>query len=54
MRVAVKQAKGVPIQAKLLITHDTFSYHRITALVMIDLDGLKHINDTYGHEFGDK
>lgn len=27
---------------------------KIAALVMIDLDGLKHINDTYGHEFGDK
>lgn len=27
---------------------------KIAALVMIDLDGLKHVNDTYGHEFGDK
>lgn len=26
----------------------------IAALVMIDLDGLKHVNDTYGHEYGDK
>lgn len=27
---------------------------KIAALVMIDLDGLKQVNDTYGHEFGDK
>lgn len=27
---------------------------KVAALVMIDLDGLKHVNDTYGHEFGDK
>ena len=27
---------------------------KIAALVMIDLDGLKHVNDTYGHEYGDK
>nr|WP_296189698.1 diguanylate cyclase [uncultured Anaerobutyricum sp.] len=27
---------------------------KIAALVMIDLDGLKYVNDTYGHEFGDK
>lgn len=26
----------------------------VAALVMIDLDGLKHVNDTYGHEYGDK
>lgn len=26
---------------------------RIAALIMFDLDSLKYINDTYGHEFGD-
>lgn len=26
----------------------------IAALVMVDLDGLKKVNDTYGHEYGDK
>ncbi len=26
----------------------------IAALVMVDLDDLKNINDTYGHEFGDR
>lgn len=27
---------------------------KTAALVMIDLDGLKHANDTYGHDYGDK
>lgn len=26
----------------------------VAALVMIDMDNLKYINDTYGHEFGDR
>ncbi len=27
---------------------------KLAALVMIDLDDLKYVNDTYGHEYGDK
>lgn len=27
---------------------------KTAALVMIDLDELKHVNDTYGHDYGDK
>lgn len=27
---------------------------KIAALVMIDLDGLKYVNDTYGHTYGDQ
>ena len=26
---------------------------KITAIIMIDLDNLKYVNDTYGHDFGD-
>ena len=35
---------------------DLFSYPedlQIAAFVMIDLDNLKYVNDTYGHDFGD-
>ncbi|ULQ58672.1 GGDEF domain-containing protein [Brucepastera parasyntrophica] len=27
---------------------------KVSALLMFDLDNLKHVNDTYGHEIGDK
>lgn len=27
---------------------------KIAAMIMIDLDNLKHVNDTYGHDYGDK
>lgn len=40
------------------IMHQKFSkgeaYLKIAALVMIDLDNLKRINDRYGHDYGDK
>lgn len=26
---------------------------KVTAIIMIDLDNLKYVNDTYGHDFGD-
>ena len=35
---------------------DLFSYEdelNVAAFVMIDLDNLKYVNDTYGHDFGD-
>ena len=32
--------------------HDKSKLH-ITAFVMVDLDNLKYVNDTYGHDFGD-
>lgn len=43
--------RGLEAQIKNLVLEQ--DKMRCAALVMIDADGLKSINDTYGHEFGD-
>ena len=34
--------------------HRAERYNNIVSIVMADLDGFKHINDTYGHDAGDR
>lgn len=45
-------------RAFVRLTSDLFNHHieelKIAALMMLDLDDLKYINDTYGHETGDR
>lgn len=43
--------RGFETQLSQLMNNNTMS--GVSALVMIDADGLKEINDTYGHEMGD-
>lgn len=43
--------RGFETQLSQLMNSDVMS--GVSALVMIDADGLKEINDTYGHEMGD-
>ena len=38
----------------LELIHEASSFHTPTCILMIDLNGLKYINDTFGHEAGDK
>lgn len=44
---------GIRNRLALRQDYDTFFDHEVTVM-MVDLDKFKHINDTYGHEEGDK